>query len=121
MPKNSFLSVYAYNAFLLYWKNYDKLIDYFLIDEIILVGFDNAPKLRTLINKLPYIACNIFVLNNLLSKELKHSDFKCLFNKLNWKKNHQASINSNKTNYEYLIDTYKLDYSNISNFDDCMK
>ena len=121
MPKNSFLSVYAYNAFLLYWKNYDKLIDYFLIDEIILVGFDNAPKLRTLIDKLPYITCNIFVLKNLLSKELNHSDLKCLFNKLNWKQNHQTSINSYKTNYGYLIEKYKLDYNNISNFADCIK
>jgi len=121
MPKNSFLSVYAYNAFLLYWKNYDKLIDYYLIDEIILVGFDNAPKLRTLIDKLPYITCNIFTLNSILSRKLKYSDLSCLFNKLNRRNNHQTSIYNGKTNYGYLIETYKLDYNNISNFDDCMK
>ena len=121
MPKNSFLSVYAYNAFLLYWKNYDKLIDYFLIDEIILVGFDNAPKLRTLIDKLPYITCNIFTFDDILNNELNYSDFGCLFNKFNRRKNRQSSMNITKTNYEYLIETYKLDYNNLSNFGECLK
>ena len=121
MPKRSFLSVYAYNAFLFYWKNYDKLIDYFLIDEIILVGFDNAPKLRTLIDKLPYVTCNIFRLHASLDYEIKKTDFECPFNKLNKKVNEITLYNGEKTNYGYLIDEYKLDTSNISNFNECLK
>ena len=104
---------------LLYLKSFR--ISYSKINQIILEGFDNAPKLRTLIDKLPYITCNIFTLNSILSRKLKYSDLSCLFNKLNRRNNHQTSIYNGKTNYGYLIETYKLDYNNISNFDECIK
>ena len=96
MPKQSFLSVYVYNSFLHYWKKHNKLVDYFLIDEIILVAFDKSPKFRTLIDKLPLITCNIFDLYNILDHEFNSSDFKCLFIKLNRRGNHTASINKKK-------------------------
>ena len=121
MPKNSFLSVFSYNAFLLYWRYYDELIDYFLIDEIIAVAFDNVPKLRTLIDKLPYIECDIFSLYDLIDKELNISNFQCLFNKLNRQIKNQTTINKKKTNYGYLIDEYKLDLNKIDNLNDCLK
>jgi len=116
MPKKSFLSSYVYNSFLFYWKKYNKLIDYFLIDEIISVAFDNSVKFRNLIFELPIIECNIFNLWNSLDIEFNKSNFQCQFNKLNRRGNHVKSINNISTNYGYLVDKYKLDIYNISNF-----
>lgn len=118
MPKRSFLSVYAYNSFLHYWNKYNKLFSYFLIDEIIFVAFDNSPKFRTLIDKLPLITCDIFNLYNLLDHEFNSLDFKCFFNKLNRRGIKTAFIDEKKTNYGYLIDLYKPDLNNITNVKD---
>ena len=115
MPKRSFLSVYAYNAFLFYWKNYDKLIDYFLIDEIIYVAYLNSLKLQRLIDKLPYVFCDVFNLHASLNQEFNYKDFQCSFNKLNRRNSQKETIDNKITNYGYLINQYKLDINNINN------
>lgn len=73
MSKHSFLSTYSYNAFLFYWKNYNSLIDYFLIDYIIYIAYQNVKELRNLIQKLPYIECNIFSLYKKLNNNYNGS------------------------------------------------
>jgi hypothetical protein len=106
MPKNSFLSTYAYNAFLFYWKKYNSLINYFLIDYIIYVAYKNIPELRNLIKKLPYIECNISTLKKQLNNNYNESFFNCSFNKLS-RKTKYISYNGKKiTNYGYLISKF---------------
>ena len=73
MPKNSFLSTYSYNDFLFYWKNYNSLINYYLIDYIILIAYENVQKLRNLIQNLSFIECNIFSLNKYLNRKYNQS------------------------------------------------
>ena len=107
MPKNSFLSTYSYQAFLLYWKYYDSLIDYFLLDYVIYIAYKNVKELRDLIEKIPYIECNIFVLFKSLNETYKKSFVSCPFNKL--KRREQKYIKYNDkgiTNYGYIINKY---------------
>jgi hypothetical protein len=106
MPKNSFLSTYAYNAFLFYWKKYNSLINYFLIDYIIYAAYKNIPEFRNLIEKLPFIECNIFTLKKQLNNNYNESLFNCSFNKLSRKEKYISYNGKKITNYGYLINKF---------------
>ena len=110
ITKNSFLATYAYNAFLFYWKNYNYLIHYFLIDYIIQVAYENEPKLRKMIINLPYVNCNIFQILDSLDNEYNNNTLFCNFNKLTWKKNWDLYNNTTKTIYKYIINNYKNNF-----------
>ena len=66
--KNSFLTTYSYNAFLIYWKHhkYNKIS---LLDDIIHIGYQSIYEFKEYIDKIPYIDCNEFILNNLLKED----------------------------------------------------
>lgn len=124
MPKNSFLSTYIYNALLFYWKKYTKLINYFLIDYIIKIAYENIKELRDMIEKIPYIDCDIFQLQNdnfLNSIYNEKSPIKCTFNKLKKSIEYIDLNNETMTNLKYIIDNYKLYLNNISNLKDIIK
>jgi hypothetical protein len=106
MPKNSFLSTYSYNAFLFYWKNYNSLINYYLIDYIILIAYENVQELRNLIQNLPYIECNIFSLYKYLNSTYNQSLISCPFNKLSRIGKFKEYNDKNMTNYGYIINNY---------------
>jgi len=108
MPKNSFLSTYSYHAFLLYWKYYNKLIDYFLLDIIIYIAYKNAREFRHLIENNRYLKCNPFALFKALNLTYNESFVSCPFNKLKRKKLNFIKFNDkNITNYGYIINKYK--------------
>lgn len=107
-PKNSFLATYSYNSFLFYWNKYNSLIDYFLIDYIIYIAYQNVPIFKNLIKNLPYISCDIFSLVNSLNKDYNKSLINCPFNKLNRNDQWKTQNNSTKTIYGHIIDNYKL-------------
>lgn len=117
VSKNNFLSTYSYNALLFYWKNYNKLIDYFLFDHIIHVAYENVQEFRDLIEKLPYIECDIFSLKKVLNNIYEKSPITCPFNKLERRINYVTYKNKEKTNFGYIIDKYNLnlDINNINN------
>lgn len=112
VPKNSFIATYSYYSFLYYWKKYNSLLDYFLIDYIISIAYYNVPEFKNKIKKLPFVNCNIFYLAQRLNSSYNESDFNCKFNKLN-KSNNPVIINNNsKTNYGYIYDKYKFNITN---------
>ena len=45
VPKNSFIATYGYIAILSYFKKYNNMISYFLLDYIFLIAYINIPKL----------------------------------------------------------------------------
>lgn len=106
MPKNSFLSTYSYNAFLFYWKNYNSLINYYLIDYVILIAYENVQEFKNLIQNLPYIECNIFSLNKNLNSTYNQSLISCPFNKLSRVGKFKEYNDKNMTNYGYIINKY---------------
>jgi len=107
--KHSFIATYGYMAFLYYWKKYNTLVDYFLIDYIIYVAYENLKEFKDTITNLPFINCSIFNLAGSLKSIYRKSDFECSFNKL-YKMDNSALNNDTKnlTNYEYIINEYKL-------------
>lgn len=106
--KNSFLATYSYNAFLIYWRQYNSLIDYFLIDHIIYIAYQNVFKFRRFISNLPYIDCNIFSLANILNKNFDKTKDICPFNKLNKILKGKMFNKTKITFYGYIIKKYIL-------------
>ena len=111
-PKNSFISVYGYLAFLYYWKKYNSLIDYFLLDYIIYIAYNSSSLFKNTVDNIP-ITCNILSLAKSLNYEYNMFSFNCHINKLKWKYHYKLLKNKKKTNYAYLIENYKFNISTI--------
>lgn len=107
--KNSLIHTFCRDIFFSYWKKYNKLIDYFFIDYVMLTGYNNIPDFKKLIDAVP--------LNNQGIKELdKHFcdeyskellDYilsESTFFKLNWKRDYKKEINGKKTLYRYFLE-----------------
>ena len=100
---NSFIATYSYNALLQYWKKYNTLINYFILDHIIYIAYQNVPEFRKLIANLQYIDCNIFILAKILDIDAYKSLDICTFNKLRKHLKVKIKNKSNKTVYGYTI------------------
>ena len=112
VAKNSFLATFAYNSFLLYWKKYNSLVAYFLIDFIVHIAYSNVTEFKSIISKIPFVPCNIFSLCYKLNSKYNKSNI-CHFNKLN--KGFTYKHNDNITShYEYLIERYKFNPHNMN-------
>ena len=114
VSKNSFIATYGYMAFLYYWKKYNSLIAYFLIDYIIHIAYINVPEFKNIITNLPFINCSIFRLEKILDSDFRYSDFECTFNKLSKGAGKKLFNDKQKTNYGYLIEKYKFEIKNNS-------
>ena len=115
VPPKSFIATYCYMAFLLYWKKYNSLINYFLLDYIVHIAYNNVPEFKNLVTNLPFVNCNIFSMGKSLNSNYNKKYFQCSFNKLTRKRVYKKFNNNNKTNYGYLIEKYKLNFKNINN------
>ena len=69
--------------FSLLFKKYNKFINYFLIDYIISIAYNNIPEFKNDIDKLPSVTCNIFLLFNILNSDYDKNYYLSPFNKLN--------------------------------------
>ena len=58
--KNNFFAAFAYHSFLFYWKKYNSLIDYYLLDYVVHVAYYNVPEFKNIIDKIPFLLCSIF-------------------------------------------------------------
>ena len=105
--KKSFISTYCYMAFLSYWKTYNSLISYFLIDYIIQIAYEKVKQFNHKIESLPYYKCNVFLAKE-LNNEYNKNNFNCRFYKLTFKKHFNEYKGTKKTNFGYLIENYKM-------------
>ena len=110
--KNSFIATYGYKALLYYWKKYNSLIDYFLIDSIIYVAYYKEKKFKRIIDELPFTTCNIFSLAQSLNNNYNNRDIQCSANKLTKNGNWVISNGAGITNYGYIIKKYKFKLEN---------
>ena len=73
-PKGNIVFRYMNDAFSLWWKKYDTIIDYVLIDYLLWSGFKSVPAISEVINSVPDNNEDIFemyqVLNRPYSEEL---------------------------------------------------
>jgi hypothetical protein len=111
MSKQNIISEFAMNFFLEYWKNHNKLIDYFLIDYAIAVAYETIPAVKILIDSVRN-KCKV----HRLQKELKSKFYNTAFqqicantniHKLTYKDNfHEYDTDNVLTNYGYIIQKY---------------
>lgn len=67
-PKNSIIFRFMKDAFDLWWKTYDTIIDYVLIDYLLLAGFRHVSAIREIINKVPDNNEDIFEMYQMLNQ-----------------------------------------------------
>lgn len=79
--KKNPLEVYLYNMFLKYWKKYDVMVDYFLIDVFLEIGYRNFPELKKIIDQVPYNNPDIMDGSNRIKKSTSTWIYK-----LDWRK-----------------------------------
>lgn len=73
-PKGNIVFRYMKEAFAKWWGDYDTIIDYVLIDYLLMSGYQYVPEIRKIVNQVPNNNEDIFemyqVLNKPYSKEL---------------------------------------------------
>ncbi len=107
--KNSIIHSFCRDIFFSYWKKYNKLIDYFFIDYVMLTGYDNISGFKKFVDALPFNNQGIKELdkhfNDEFSNELLDNIlFQSTFFKLNWKRDYKKEINGRKTLYGYFLE-----------------
>ena len=111
--KHGFLVTFGYIVFLFYWKKYNSLIDYFLIDKLVAVAYNKTPEFTKQIDALPLLNCSTFNLLFALNGHYDKSKI-CTFNKLSYKKFSGLPYGTWMSNFKYIIDNYKFDFNNIN-------
>lgn len=95
--------------FLTYWKTKDYLIDYFLLDNFMLLVYENIPYAKKLIDDLEYNNPEIEELQNRMNDVYNEKNFEDLINgetyffKLSWRMNFKEKIGDKQTYYGYFI------------------
>jgi hypothetical protein len=109
--KNNFLFKFAVDFFNEYWIKGNDMIDYFLIDYIILIAYNSFPPVKQMIDNVNINNSNAFVMQHNLKNEFSGDFLETIkdttFHKLTWKK--QCNItasNNNPTLYGYLLKKY---------------
>ena len=109
-PKGNIIFRYMSDAFSLWWKKYDTIIDYVLIDYMLWTGFKKVPAIRDIINTVPDNNEDIFemyqVLNQPYSEELwDRLTQRNVMHKLTYKMDlMKETAEGKQTLYGYLLD-----------------
>lgn len=86
---NNYVTDFIYKLFLEYWKKYDSMIDYYLVDYAIAIAYDYFPYFRKAIDNNPIDNDLVYQMeeniNQPYSTELWHNLLGQRFNKLSWK------------------------------------
>lgn len=88
--KNNYFLRYLREIFYEYWKEQNKLIDYFLIDYLMIIGYNNLTSVKNVLDEVPYSNPDIYWLNRNLSEEFDENVFDKIIKstkvfKLNWR------------------------------------
>lgn len=108
-PRGSVVFKYMKDAFAKWWKDYDTIIDYVLIDYLLMSGYKHVPEISKVINQVPNNNEDIFemyqVLNKPYSKELYEQLTKRnVMHKLTYKMDlKKATEDGQLTLYGYLL------------------
>ncbi|MGZ1164961.1 capsular polysaccharide synthesis protein [Lactobacillus delbrueckii subsp. bulgaricus] len=78
MSKGNPLAKFCRDMFYEYWKKYDKLMCYLLIDVVMLIAYDKFPWARLQIDQVPVNNARVFELQSLLNKKYDEQFFRTL-------------------------------------------
>lgn len=99
---------FAKEMFFDYWIDHDVLVDYFMIDYIIMLAYKHFPDIKSEIDNLPYSSERLYNLVDILCDEYNEEYFnqlmeECIFSKLNWHKKYKTEINGKETYYSHIV------------------
>lgn len=100
--------------FLEYWKTHDTLVDYLMIDYVIMLAYQQFPDIKSEIDSLPWSSERLYDMVTMLNQAYSPLEFdklksECLFSKLDWHKKYRLSVAGKETLYSKL--TTSPDYS----------
>ena len=99
---------FAREMFLGYWQKHDTLIDYLMIDYILMIAYSTFPDIKDEIDGLPHSSERLYDLVHLLDKPYEEEAFcglsrECIFSKLDWHRKYRMEAGGNPTYYAKLI------------------
>ena len=105
--KNAKLACFMRDMFLSYWQTHDTLVDYLMVDYLIMTACIEFPDIRQEINSLPYSSERLYDLVHLLDRPFNEAEFdklrsECIFSKLDWHKKYIETAEKQKT-YYYML------------------
>ena len=109
--QNNILFQFMYDSFLYYWTKERRLINYFLIDYVIRVGYMEISEIRKLITDCPYSNPNLYWLQTHLNGEYDEAALSRVmtdtsFHKLRWKgKLVEQTERGSESFYGHIINT----------------
>jgi hypothetical protein len=110
--RNNPLFLFVREFLLEYWKYCDELIDYFLIDYSIMIGYSSIPQIREIIDKTPLCSQEYYILqDNLMTKFSSeyYTNFtkNTIFHKLTWKEKIPImTVDNEFTMYGYILELF---------------
>lgn len=107
--KKSIIHSFCRDIFFSYWKKYNKPIDYFLFDYVMLAGYNNIPAFKKLVDSIPFNNQGVKELdrhfNDEFSRELFSSVLEnSVFFKLNWKREYKEKTDGKQTIYSWFME-----------------
>ena len=102
------LASFAKAMFLDYWRGHDTLVDYLMIDYIIMTAYREYDDIRREIDSLPWSSERLYDLVHLLDDAYDEKAFgkleeECLFSKLDWHRKYRLETGGKETYYSNLI------------------
>ncbi len=107
--KGNALCGFVLNFFLEYWRTQNTLIDYFLIDYAINIAYDELPECRKILDAVPYVDYDLYMLERVMNREWTPESWKALisatnFSKLAWRKpGKKNTLTGRETIYAHLL------------------
>lgn len=109
---NALIHSFCRDFFISYWKKYNRLIDYFLIDYVMDIGYRNLPHMKQLIDSVAPSNQKVLDLDrsfHLVYDQEAYRELVCsqTFFKLNWKRTYPTDIDGKATMYQHFLDTQR--------------
>lgn len=109
--KNNPLFGFVAKMFEVYWTHENELIDYYLFDYLIELGYEHLESIRKEIDDLPFNNPNKHLMQQKLNEKYNESEWTQLLNgtkffKLSRKVEYQDEIDGHRTFYKYLSERY---------------
>ncbi|QJQ94005.1 MULTISPECIES: capsular polysaccharide synthesis protein [Halomonadaceae] len=109
--KGNILFSFLRDCYFLHWEKENRQIDYFLFDYTILIAYESIPRIREMIDNVPYNNPESLTLQKMLDQKYDENLFteiqqETYLHKLSWKKEHSCFLNNNEremTFYGYVM------------------
>ena len=107
--KGSVLCGFVLDFFLEYWRTQDRFIDYFLLDYVINIAYDELPECRKILDSVPYVDYDLYLLENIMNREYSPEEWEALknsthFSKLAWRKpGRKTTLSGRQTIFAHLL------------------